>query len=58
MRHPSVNVTKSKLLHVKIVAVNFVILFFMLMFAAQQLKYSQIDLETLVPYIRDILKFI
>ena len=35
MRHPSVNVTMSKLLHVKIVAVTFAILFFMLMFAAQ-----------------------
>ena len=42
MRHPSVNVTMSKLLRVKIVAVTFAILFFMLMFAAQQLIYSQI----------------
>ena len=42
MRHPSVNVTMSKLLHVKIVAVTFAILIFMLMFAVQHLIYSQI----------------
>ena len=42
MRHPSANVTMSKLLHVKIVAVTFAILFFMLMFAVQHLIYSQI----------------